>query len=95
MGSTPITVKRGKTCEIYFKVYDAASDRVKMNLAITTKSGVVKKLWSLGWEVSLDHWWSVKYTCRLPKGSYRIVVTGEDLAGNRASVVGRATLTVK
>ena len=44
---------------------------------------------------SYDGWWYLKYTCRLPKGTYRIVVSGEDLAGNSASVVGRATLKVK
>ena len=42
-----------------------------------------------------DGWWTVKFTCRLAKGVYRIVVSGEDLAGNGASVVGRGTLTVK
>ncbi len=42
-----------------------------------------------------EGWWHPKYTCRLPKGTYRIVVSGEDLAGNRASVIGRATLKVK
>jgi hypothetical protein len=37
----------------------------------------------------------VNYKCTLNKGTYRLVVTGKDLAGNSASKVGRATLTVK
>jgi hypothetical protein len=37
----------------------------------------------------------VSYRCTLKKGSYRIIVTGKDLAGNNASVVGKATLTVQ
>ncbi|MCX6363152.1 MAG: S8 family peptidase [Actinobacteria bacterium] len=89
------TVKRGGTCKIYFKVYDALSTQVTTDVAVTTNSGVVKKSWSWGYGESYDGWWSTKYTCRLPKGAYRIIVTGEDLAGNSASVVGRATLTVK
>ena len=90
-----VTVKRGKTCRLYFKVYDAQSAQVTTHLAIKTKSGVVKKRWSWGYDTNSAGWWWMKYTCRLRRGTYRIVVTGEDLAGNRASVVGRATLKVK
>ena len=89
------TVRRGATCKLYFKVYDAQSAEVTTQLDITTRSGVVVMRRSWGYDESLDGWWSTKYTCRLPKGMYRIVVTGEDLAGNSASVVGRATLRVK
>jgi hypothetical protein len=92
-----VTVKRGKICKILFKVYDALSAQVTTDLAITTKSGVVKKRWAWGYALSngAAGWRSVKYTCPLAKGTYRIVVTGKDLAGNSASVVGKATLKVK
>ena len=90
-----VTVKRGKTCKISFQVHDALSAQVTTHVAITTNSGVVKKSWSWGYGESLPGWWEVKYTCRLARGTYRIVVTGEDLAGNSASVVGHATLKVK
>jgi photosystem II stability/assembly factor-like uncharacterized protein len=88
-------VKRGKTCKIFFKVYDALSAQVTTVLAITTKSGAVKRSWSWDFDKSIDAWWSVKYTCRLPRGIYNIRVGGKDLAGNPQSVVGKATLTVK
>jgi len=68
---------------------------VTTDLAITTKSGVVKKRWTWDYDKNSAGWWWMKYTCRLAKGTYGIVVTGEDLAGNGASVIGRATLTVK
>jgi hypothetical protein len=90
-----VTVKHDGTCKLYYRVYDAQSAQVTQHLAIT-KSGVVKQSWSTqGYGENFNGWWWVKYTCRLPKGAYRIVVTGKDLAGNSASVVGRATLTVK
>ena len=66
--------------------------KVTTQLAITTKSGAVKKRWSWGYDTNSAGWWYMKYTCRLPRGTYRIVVTGKDLAGN-AQRVGRATLS--
>ena len=90
-----VTVKRGKVCKVFLRVHDDRSAQVKMNLVITTRSGVVKKRWSSDYVENYDGWWSRKYTCRLAKGTYLIGVTGEDLAGNSASVVGRATLKVK
>jgi hypothetical protein len=90
-----VTVKRGQSCRLLFRVYDAQSAQVTQRLAITTKSGVVKWHWEADYRDCFDGWWQMKYICRLTKGSYRIVVSGEDLAGNSASVMGRATLTVK
>jgi hypothetical protein len=90
-----VTVTRGKTCKLSFKVYDALSATVTMHVAIATKSGVVKQRWSWGSVKSVDRWRLRKYTCWLPRGTYSVVVTGEDLAGNHASKVGRATLKVK
>jgi len=90
-----VTVKHDRSCRLSYKVHDDQSAQVTVHLAITTRSGVVKKRWSWNNIENYDGWWSVRYTCRLAKGTYRIVVTGEDLAGNSASVTGRATLKVK
>ena len=90
-----VTVKRGRTCKLYLRVYDALSAKVTNRLVIQTKSGKLKMRWSTGYRESSNGWRYVKYSCRLPKGEYRIVVTGKDLAGNKASVVGRATLRVR
>ena len=76
-------------------VYDDLSEEVTAHLAIETQSGVVKKSWSWDYHENFDGWWSQKYTCRLPRATYRIVVTGEDSDGNSASVVGYATLKVR
>jgi len=76
-------------------VYDDLSDEVTKYLAIETKSGVVRKSWSWDYDENYDGWWWQKYTCRLARGAYRIVVTGEDSDGNSASVVGYATLRVR
>ena len=89
------TVRRGKTVEIHFKVYDAQSAQVTSQVDITTLTGTVKKSWSWDYGKNFDGWWTVKYRCTLPVGIYQIVVTGEDLAGNSASKVGRATLLVR
>ena len=90
-----VTVRRGRTCRIYFKVHDALSAQVTTRVTITTKSGVVKKRLSWGYGKNTTAWWYTRYSCRLARGTYRIAVTGKDLAGNRQSVVGRATLTVR
>jgi hypothetical protein len=90
-----VTVKQDKICKLYFSVVDDQSAEVTKHLVIMTKSGAIKKSWSSDYGENFDGWWYIKYTCRLPKGSYRIVATGEDLAGNGASVVGNATLKVK
>ncbi|MEI6725913.1 MAG: IPT/TIG domain-containing protein [Actinomycetes bacterium] len=89
------TVRHNGTVKLYFRVYDAQSAKVMKQLVIATPSGVVKQKWTWGYRESYDGWWSVPYTCRLTRGSYEILVTGKDLAGNSASKVGRATLTVK
>jgi C1A family cysteine protease len=88
-------VRSGRICKLYLRVYDALSEQVTKRLVITTRAGRVKKRISTGYADNYDGWWVVKnWRCRLPRGVYRIVVTGKDLAGNEASVVGRAKLRV-
>lgn len=89
------TVRRGKTCRLYFKVHDALSQKVTRVLTITTRSGALKKRWSWGYGANSASWRSVSYTCKLARGSYRIRVSGKDLAGNAQSVLGKAWLYVK
>ena len=89
-----VTVKHGKSCRIYFRVWDGQSAQVATRLAITTRSGIVRKRWSWGYDENLSGWCSKRYTCTLKRGTYRIKVTGRDLTGNRARVIGRAELVV-
>jgi hypothetical protein len=88
------TVKRGKTCRLYFKVHDRLSPKVTNVLGIQTKSGVVKKRFSWGYGENFAGWWRTSYTCRLPRGTYLIRVYGKDRAGNAQSVIGKARLRV-
>ena len=90
-----VKVTHGKSCRLYFKVHDLLSAQVTTKVAITTRSGVVMKHWSWGYGKNISGWWWTRYVCRLERGRYRIVVTGKDLAGNPASVVGRSRLTVR
>ena len=90
-----VTVKHGKACWLYFKVHDRLSPKVTSALTIAKRSGVVKKRWSWGYIKNFTGWWRMKYTCRLPRGTYTIRVYGKDLAGNAQSVVGHGRLRVK
>ncbi len=90
-----VSILQGRTCKLFFRVHDDQSAVVTKHLAVTTKSGVVKMGRSWDYRANVDGWWSIRYTCSLPRGTYLIVVTGEDLVGNRASKVGKATLTVR
>ncbi len=90
-----VTVRRGKTCRLYFKVHDALSPKVTSVVTISTRSGAVKKRWSWSYGTNIASWRSFSYRCTLPAGSYRIVVSGKDMAGNAQSVLGKAWLYVK
>lgn len=59
----------------------------------TTHGRVLKRYVRYG--VPLGEALSVAFTCRLPKGSYRYVVTARDAAGNAQSAAGSARLTVR
>ena len=90
-----VTVGRGRACRLYFKVHDTLSPRVTRILTITTRSGVVEKRWSWGYATNFAGWWSLRYTCKLARGTYLIRVCGKDLAGNPQSLIGRAYLRVR
>jgi hypothetical protein len=93
VGARNATAKRNQTVKIYFRVYDDVSAQVSEKVQIKAGDGTVKKTWTYDYGENYDGWWWVKYKAALPKGSYQIVVTGTDLAGNSATAT--ATLTVK
>ena len=90
-----VTVVRGRTCRLYYKVHDALSAKVTRMVTLTTRSGVVKKRWSWGYGANSASWRLLSYRCTLAKGSYRTTVSGKDLAGNAQSVLGKTWLYVK
>jgi hypothetical protein len=67
---------------------------VTRSISISTTAGVVKKKWT-GVTKSSPAWQTYRFRCDLKRGSYRITVRADDLAGHPSSAVGRATLTVK
>ena len=89
------SVQRGASVKIYFKVHDAESAEVTKKIVISTAAGSEQKKWSWGYDENYDGWWFVTYKCTLKPGTYRMVASGKDLAGNRASRLGKATLTVR
>jgi len=78
----PVTVERGHVCRLKFRSFDATSPKCKATLTIKTKSGATKKKFVDNFQKvsSSPRWWL--YRCRLRKGTYRITVSCEDLAGN-------------
>jgi C1A family cysteine protease len=91
-----VTVRRNRKCTFRIRVYDAVSEQVTKHLVVKTRSGKIKVRFSTEYGENYDGWWKVTgWKCRLAKGAYRILVTGEDHAGNKASVIGKATLKVK
>jgi len=89
------SVRRGGVAVVKFAVGDNVSPSVRFSVQIRTTTGAIRKaVTSTRWQ-NANHWRTRSFTCSMKRGTYRIVVTGQDLAGNRQSVVGRATLTVK
>ena len=89
------SARRNGTVKICFRVHDALSAQVTMRVVIAARFGAVLRKWTRDYGENYDGWWYVSYQCKLKPGSYGILVSGKDLAGNSASKVGKATLTVK
>jgi M6 family metalloprotease-like protein len=92
-----LIMSRGQKKQLVFAVRDALSPKVTCTLKIKTRGGATKKSWVWSWDDVRPpgKWWYINYRCKLKRGTYFIVVTGKDLAGNRASVTGRAKLIVR
>ena len=90
-----VTVRRGKTCRLSFKVHDHLSPEVTRLVRITTRSGRVLRHWSWGYGTNYAGYRYIRYTCKLAKGKYLVRIYAKDLAGNVQSVIGKAHLYVK
>jgi C1A family cysteine protease len=89
------SVTRGGLAAVSLCVTDNVSPKVKSTVQVRTTTGTVKlSITSSSWR-DAGVWRTWRFICRLKRGTYRIVVTGKDLAGNSQTVVGRATLTVR
>jgi hypothetical protein len=90
-------VTRGAFASLRYLVKDTLSPRVTSRLTLTSSAGVVLKDWSWGYRTppAGNSPWTKRFRCTLPTGTYKITVTGADLAGNTQSVGGSATLRVR
>jgi hypothetical protein len=91
------TVRRGAAVTLRYDVDDALSSLVTSTVTVTTSSGKVAAVWSWDYRTSPPQgsWWTKRFRCTLPRGTYTVKVTGADLAGNAQSVAGTATLRVR
>jgi hypothetical protein len=89
-----VVVRRGAVCYLPITMMDNLSPKTLDTVRITTMSGATKKTFVDDWRRT-DLWWNWRYRCRLPVGTYRIVVDCIDLAGNSAEYRGNAKLRVR
>ena len=89
--------RRGTKIKLRFTVRDALSPEVTCTLKIKTLRGATKTVYKWGYDQvrAPGEWWYINPRCKLARGTYWMIVTGKDLAGNGASVTGRAKLIVK
>jgi subtilisin family serine protease len=88
------SVVSGRICRLDYFVGDSLSPKATTVLRILTRDGKVKKTFRWGLR-TVNVWRFTAWRCPLPRGTYGIVVTGRDLAGNPQSVSGSATLRVQ
>ncbi len=91
----PVSVRRGHKAVLRYRVDDAepCGPRAMAVIAVTRRGRVVKRY--VRHRVPVGESMSVAFTCDLPKGSYRFVISARDAAGNPQRVTGSARLTVR
>ena len=92
----PAKVKRGRKVRLGYRITDArpGCGKAKVTLQVRKGSRRVKTITVAG-QVPTNVKRSVSWRCTLRKGTYSIRVYAKDIAGNAASTIGSATLTVK
>jgi hypothetical protein len=90
-----VVVRRGRRATLRYRVTDRApcGPTARAVVAVTTMHGRVLRKFVR--RVPVGRAMSIVFTCRLPRGSYRYVVSARDTAGNTQSVTGQARLTVR
>lgn len=89
-------VRRGRAVSLHYRVNDPipGSPKAIVTILVRASDGHVAKRLYLGMKpVARDL--SVRFVCRLAKGTYRYVVYARDAAGNTQTRLGRRLLTVK
>ncbi len=86
-------VRRGARVTLRYRVDDMAP-KADVRLAVRSRDGRMRALLKLGWR-GTNTLRSARWRCRLPRGTYRILVLATDRAGNRQSTTRAARLTVR
>ena len=89
-----LTCKPGGYVTITYQVVDLLSPTLTVSIRITSSSGKTVKSIALGTQPNKTVLTSL-WKCGLGKGKYRYSVLATDLAGNKASKIGRNSLTVR
>jgi hypothetical protein len=93
------SVKRGKTATFRYYVADDRSDFVSARIRIQDMRGRIPITSPIPPDLTMTasanewEWWM--YVVNFKKGTYQIVVTAKDEAGNQQSQAGYATVVVK
>jgi len=90
----PVSVRSGGTASLQYKVTDKLSPDAKATIAIAREDGTVVQTLPPRW-VATGKPLQRKLHCDLMPGTYRILVTATDMAGNEQARTGTTQLTVK
>lgn len=94
--ATSVSVRKGRTATLKFKVSDAAPNKGTATVQIRIKNSkgkVVKTIKAGVKNVNVAQ--TAKFRCKLAKGVYKYYVYATDASGNAQSRIGSARLTVK
>ncbi len=94
--ATSVSVRRGRTATLKYKVADAAPTQGTATVSIKIKNshGKVVKTIKVG-SKSVNTALTAKFRCKLAKGAYKYYVYATDASGNAQAKVGSARLRVK
>ncbi len=92
----PVSVVRGRTATLRYRVDDAApcAGTARPVIKLRNASGRVVKVFRPAAK-PVGTWLKLRFTCRLARGKYRVLVYATDAAGNRQAKVATTTLTVR
>jgi hypothetical protein len=94
--ATSVSVRRGRTATLKYKVTDAVPTKgtAKATIKIKNSRGKVVKTINAGVKnVNVNQ--TAKFRCMLAKGTYKYYVYATDASGNAQSKIGSARLTVR
>ena len=89
-----LTCKKGGYVTVSYQVDDNCSPTATVSLQARSAKGKALKTVKLGTQ-DTGKLFTYLWKCNLGKGNYKYAILATDLAGNKASMVGTNTLTVK